>query len=234
MEQNTIRTNPKANPPSSSLCLCLSSRLLQAERAERGLALPGLEVEDEHGQHGDPRVLDLRQLQSLQLLDVGDVDAVADLPAERERVEELPAGVALVAGGVDEVLGGAGPRGGPLHGLRLRVEEVHPPLALHPPHQEQLGAQQRPEREGRHRAGVRAGLEPGHAAPRLPHEDAHHRRHGPPPVDQLRLSVPLQERRVLPQTQRVEPVVAWEPVEVNALPVMIELKISHSLFTANS
>jgi hypothetical protein len=155
-------------------------------------------------------VLDLGQLEPLELLLVGDVHAVLDGAAEAERVEELAARVPLVAGEVGEVLGGLGPRGGPLQGLRVRVEEVHPPLRLHPPHQQQLRAQQGPEGEGRDGARVRAGLEPRDAAPRLPHEDAQHGRHGPPPVDQLRLAVPLEERRVLAQAKRVEPEVAGE------------------------
>jgi hypothetical protein len=156
-------------------------------------------------------VLDLGKLEPLELLFVGDVDAVVNGAAEAERVEELAARVALVAGEVGEVLGGARPRGGPLQGLRVRVEEVHPPLRLHPPHEQQLRAQKRPEGEGRDGARVGPGLEPRDAAPRLPHEDAQHGRHRPPPVDQLRLAVPLEERRVLAQAKRVETEVAGEP-----------------------
>ena len=156
-------------------------------------------------------MLDLGELEPLELVGVGDVDAVLDGAGEAERVEELAAGVALLAGEVGEVLGGARPGGGPLDGLRVRVEEVHPPLRLHPPHEQQLRAEEGAEGEGRDGARVGASLEPRDAAPRLPDEDAQHGSHRPPPVDQLRLAVPLEERRVLAQAQRVEAEVAGEP-----------------------
>lgn len=156
-------------------------------------------------------MLDLGQLEPVELVGVRDVDAVPGLAAEAERVEELAAGVALLAGGVGEVLGGARPRRGPLHRLRVRVEEVDPPLGLHPAHEQQLRPEEGAEGEGRDGLRLRAGLEPRHAAPRLPDEDPQNRRHRPPPVDQLRLPVPLEERRVLAQPQRVEAEVTGEP-----------------------
>ncbi|RWV78035.1 hypothetical protein GW17_00061060 [Ensete ventricosum] len=190
-------------------------RCLQAQRAKWSLALAGLEVEDEHGQHGDPGMLDLRKLQPLQLLLVRHVHAVLQGAGEAQGVEELATRVTLVAGGVGEVLGGTRPRGSPLNGLRLRVEEVDPALRLHPPHEEELGAEERAEGEGRDGAGVGAGFEPRHAAPRLADEDADHRRHRPAAVDQLSFPVPLQEGRVLAEAKRVEPVVTREPAGGN-------------------
>lgn len=183
---------------------------LQPKGAEWGLPLAGLKVEDEHGQHGEAGVLDLRQLEPLQLVHVGNVDAVLEGAGEGEGVEELAAGVALLAGGVGEVAGGARPGSGPLHRLGIGVEEVDPPLALYPAHQEQLRAEESPEGEGGDGAWVGAGLEPWDAAPGLADEDADHGCHRPPAVDQLRFSVPLEERWVLAQPQRVEPIVAGQ------------------------
>ncbi|CAL9181055.1 unnamed protein product [Musa hybrid cultivar] len=147
----------------------------------------------------NPCVLDLRHLEPLELLDVRHVHAVPELAGEAQGIEELAPRVALLAGGVGRVLGRAIPRGSPFHRLRLRVEEVHPPLRLHPSHEDDLHAEEGAEGEGRDGAVVGTRLEPRHAAPRLPDEDTHHRRHRPPPVDQLSLSVPLEERCVLPQ-----------------------------------
>ncbi|GER42706.1 Holliday junction ATP-dependent DNA helicaseRuvB [Striga asiatica] len=179
--------------------------------AEGRLPLPRLDVEDEHGEHGEARVLDLGHLEPVELVRVGHVHPALKRAREPERVEELASRVALLPRGIGEVVGRPRPRGGPLHRLRLRVEEVDPPLALHPPHQQKLRPKQRPEREWGH--GPRGGprLKPRDPAPRLPHEDAHHRGHRPPPVDELRLAVPLEERRVAPEPQRVETVVPRQP-----------------------
>jgi hypothetical protein len=81
----------------------------------------------------------------------------------------------------------------------LHQWKVHASAAPKPPPSPPLPITARPQSPNR--------------APRLAHEDAQHDGHRPPPVDQLRLPVPLEERRVLAHPQRIEPEVAREPAK---------------------
>eukprot|EP00850_Spirogloea_muscicola_P002779 SM000011S18957 [mRNA] locus=s11:34806:37816:- [translate_table: standard] len=150
-----------------------SSKVLGANHIQRGEALAGLEVEDEHRHHRQAGVLDLSLLQPSELCRVRDVLAPPKLASQAEGVEEPAARVALLTGRVNKVLGSA--EGvAPLNSLRAGVEEVDATLRLHPSCQEKLGAEESAEGEGSQGAGLGTSLKPLHTREGLTDEDSDH------------------------------------------------------------
>nr|BAD10637.1 unknown protein [Oryza sativa Japonica Group] len=105
-----------------------------------------------------------------------------------------------------------------------RVLDVLPPPDLHVVEQDELDDEQRRRRR---EVGGLAGVVPLRRVDQpdlrqhLRQQHPGHPQHRPPPVHQLRLHEPPQVLRVLRQTQRVEPVIAWQAVHTRLTIVLV-------------